>query len=51
MVLETSLYLNLARKYKEWEPLLKEVVKDMLYDLKNYKHEYSLIDNKIHYKL
>jgi hypothetical protein len=37
-------------KYKEWEFLFKESVKDMLADLDGFREDYTVLDDKIGYK-
>lgn len=37
-------------KYREWEFLFKESVKDMIADLDSFREDYSVLDDKIAYK-
>jgi len=51
LIKKTAEYQNCLNRFGHWKVLIKEAVKNMLFDLKEYEsHDYVVKDNKIGYK-
>ncbi len=51
LVIESTVFKACCQRYANWEPVIDEAVKNMLYDIKNFEsHDYIIKDDKIGYK-
>ena len=51
LIKDSDEFKECCKRYSNWEPVVNEAVKNMIYDIKNFEsHDYIIRDDKIGYK-